>query len=134
MGDEINDNKNYNNNVIKVSEFSVSKPDSLISLEYKKKEEDINIINNSNKNQEINKETNIDNNIKNNDNDNDNDNDNEKGNDNGNNNNNNDDKVIYIDNYNNDDHKVIYVDNNNLNGKKRESKSMKKSCKFLCCL
>ena len=139
LGDNINGNKNYNNNVIKISEFSVSKPDSLVSLEYNKKKEDNNIINNSNKNQEINKETNIDNNIKNNDNDKDkdkdNDNDNEKGNDNDKgNNNNDDDKVIYIDNNNNDDDKVIYIDNNNLNGKKRESKSMKKSCKFLCCL
>ena len=120
LGDKINGNNNYNNNVIKISEFSVAKPDTLISIEYKKKQEDINIINNSNKNQEVNKETNIDNNIKNNDND--------------NNNDNNDDKVIFIDNNDNNDNKVIYVDNNNLNGKKNNSKSVKKPCKFLCCL
>ena len=122
--DNVNDNKN---NVIKISKFSIAKPESLISIKYNNKNEDINIINNGSKNQEINKETNIDNNIKN----------NENGNENGNNdvkNNNSDDKVIYIDNNNNDDDKVIYVDNNNLNGKKSDNKSVKKSRKFLCCL
>ncbi len=128
LGDNINANNNYNNNVIKISEYSVAKPDSLISIEYNKKKEDINIINNSNKNQEVNKETNIDNNIKNNDND------KENNNGNKNDNNNNDDKVIFIDNNDNNDDKVIYIDNNNLNGKKNNSKSVKKPHKFLCCL
>ena len=132
LGDNINGNNNcnnYNNNVIKISNFSVAKPDSLVSLEYNKKKEDINIVNNINKNQEINKETNIDNNNNNKNIDN----ENVNNNSNNNGNNNNDDKVICIDNNENDDDKVIYIDTNNLNERKN-SKSVKKPCKFFCCL